>query len=230
MLLFIRQKLLQRLRLGCVALVSATPIGLISSCRATFVLIMGRLCYLFNALWCWFYLRQHVPTDRVIFKMVYWLRSQFCTKVNSPSNSSIHSLDTPLKNSNIEKKLNQWTYTIGYYKVTRADSEVFLLLKLTLLSILLITACPTFAEETTDGTRNKKVTGGWHWYDDPKLKDKKKKIVQPKPVPPPPAQQQKPETITIDTKWLRDNLPKLHDKAQDNPSRANISAYVQCFV
>lgn len=66
-----------------------------------------------------------------------------------------------------------------------------------------------------------KVTKGWHWYEEEKKQPEKKS-----PKKQPRRKDNSPtETIKLDTKWLRENLPKLLDKAQDEPTYDNIAAY-----
>lgn len=74
---------------------------------------------------------------------------------------------------------------------------------------------------------------GWWWKKDPKEKE----ILPPKPEPKPeqkPAspgedtlkdQNQTPVPVPFSSKWLRENLPKLLDKAIDEPTEENLAAY-----
>lgn len=72
---------------------------------------------------------------------------------------------------------------------------------------------------TDNGSTVPNADRGWHWYE---IEPDEEEIVKPKVAPPPPSTS---EQVTINVKWLRDNLPRLLDKAQDNPSRENIAAY-----
>lgn len=61
---------------------------------------------------------------------------------------------------------------------------------------------------------------GWHFYQDPlevepSIKEEKKAITPIK----------QPEKIEINTQWLKENLPKLLNKAMDDPSEENLANY-----
>lgn len=96
------------------------------------------------------------------------------------------------------------------------------LLKSFILLFSFILLLSSVASAAVTGSVIKKPPKGWHWYDDPKLKEpeKKTKVVKKTKIT-----TKKKEMIKLDTKWLRDNLPILLDKAQDEPTQDNIAAY-----
>lgn len=64
--------------------------------------------------------------------------------------------------------------------------------------------------------QNDAATLGWHWYKDPEPGEEQtdeQLPVDPASVPDQPSQ----EMVTIDVKWLRENLPVMLDDAMNNP-------------
>lgn len=73
----------------------------------------------------------------------------------------------------------------------------------------------------SDGAR------GWHFYEDPE-EEKEEELVEEDAQPsmaPQKVQSQQKEEVRLDIQWLRDNIPKLMDEAQNNPTKENISKY-----
>ncbi len=60
---------------------------------------------------------------------------------------------------------------------------------------------------------------GWFWYKDPK-----ESPVQEPPKPKPPARPKASEPLSVE--WLRKQMPVLLDQAIDDPTRANVEAYL----
>ena len=103
---------------------------------------------------------------------------------------------------------------------------------------LLIFACTAFSQEVkpAEPTKNErgyysKEARGWLFYEDPSLKPEKEKE-EIKPITPStPNQPSTPaevgeNEVKLGVEWLRDNLPKMLDAAQDNPTDENIARYV----
>lgn len=94
--------------------------------------------------------------------------------------------------------------------------------RLALLCLLLPLAAFA-ADEDVDKLAHEKPDQGWFWYEKPKD--------PPKPVKPTEKEEKKADTEKkekhpISAAWLRENLPKLRERAIDNPSRENIQAYM----
>jgi len=72
----------------------------------------------------------------------------------------------------------------------------------------------------------KDVQRGWFWYEDPEEEPKPKKP-EPKEIKPVPATapQESSEEVVLNSAWLRENLPKLQEIAQDKPTKENLAAY-----
>jgi conjugal transfer pilus assembly protein TraF len=69
---------------------------------------------------------------------------------------------------------------------------------------------------------------GWHFYEDPKDDEDIEGEDATVHAQPPAATAQQPEQkeeIRLDIQWLRKNIPKLMDAAQNNPTKENISKY-----
>ena len=68
---------------------------------------------------------------------------------------------------------------------------------------------------------------GWHFYEDPKEdEDKEDEDVTINTLPPVSSEQSEmKQEVRLDIQWLRDNIPKLMDAAQNNPTKENISKY-----
>lgn len=75
---------------------------------------------------------------------------------------------------------------------------------------------------------------GWFWYvDPPKEEEVKPEPKKEDPPPPPPVtviQQQKPaepaKPVMFSSAWIREEMPKLMDRAVDNPTPENVAAYL----
>ncbi|MEN8260400.1 MAG: conjugal transfer protein TraF, partial [Pseudomonadota bacterium] len=80
---------------------------------------------------------------------------------------------------------------------------------------------------------------GWFWYDDET--EKQEAVMLPPQIEPPaeetpeeePQEQPKeaeapppPGPVPMSVEWLRENLPRLRDKAIDNPTNTNVAAYM----
>lgn len=61
---------------------------------------------------------------------------------------------------------------------------------------------------------------GWHFYEDT-TEEELPKIENEKPT----ISTKKTEKVEINTQWLKENLPKLLNKAMDNPSEENLANY-----
>jgi conjugal transfer pilus assembly protein TraF len=71
----------------------------------------------------------------------------------------------------------------------------------------------------------KDVQRGWFWYEDPKEKVEPKKLKPQITAPIKSKQPPSDEEIVINSAWLRTNLPKLQEIAQDAPTNENLAAY-----
>jgi len=76
---------------------------------------------------------------------------------------------------------------------------------------------------------------GWFWYDDPRAEEPETKPEPEPPAPPPPAAPEPtPETSPtleeepppLSAAWLRENLPRYHQRAIDAPTPENVAAYL----
>jgi conjugal transfer pilus assembly protein TraF len=107
-------------------------------------------------------------------------------------------------------------------------------MRLLLASCLILASSICLAQQTTESELKKNERGfytkeakGWFFYEDPdpEIAPEKEK---PKPIPQPlagtPSESQQ-EQIKLDVTWLRDNLPKMLDEAQNNPTDENIAKY-----
>lgn len=71
---------------------------------------------------------------------------------------------------------------------------------------------------------------GWFWYEEPPVEEEKKPEEKPEPdqaQPAPEAQEPEPEALppTGSVAWLKVMLPRLKEKAIDEPTETNIKAY-----
>lgn len=66
---------------------------------------------------------------------------------------------------------------------------------------------------------------GYYWYKSEPEEEKPKEIPKPAPAPAP-APPAKPEIKALSVEWLRTNMPKLLDKAVDDPSKENVANYM----
>ncbi len=71
---------------------------------------------------------------------------------------------------------------------------------------------------------------GWFWYEEPPVEEEKKPEEKPEPIQSQPAaenQEPEPEALppTGSVAWLKVMLPKLKEKAIDEPTETNIKAY-----
>ena len=74
---------------------------------------------------------------------------------------------------------------------------------------------------------------GWFWYEEPISDDEPVEDVAPPPEPPPPKEikaEQPPakpaEAKPLSAEWFRKNMEKYRDKAIDEPTPENVSAYM----
>lgn len=74
---------------------------------------------------------------------------------------------------------------------------------------------------------------GWFWYEDPDSEEDMAEIELPAPPPPPapekttePAPAAPPGPKPLSAEWLRKNMEKYRDKAIDDPTHENVSAYM----
>jgi conjugal transfer pilus assembly protein TraF len=69
---------------------------------------------------------------------------------------------------------------------------------------------------------------GYYWYKQEPLPSKPKPVVPPlvAPVPPVAAAPAKEEVRPLSSEWMRANMPKLLDKAVDNPTKENVANYM----
>lgn len=75
-----------------------------------------------------------------------------------------------------------------------------------------------------DGTFFERDAEGWFWYVDPERAKEKEEEELPSPPPPTGGKVEGPPALS--TAWLRDNLPKYLDLAQDFPTPENVAAYL----
>lgn len=73
---------------------------------------------------------------------------------------------------------------------------------------------------------------GWFWYEDPEPEPEEVPIEPEPPAPPAPVEEAKPqEPVELEqvapgsVAWIRDNLPRLRDRAIESPTDENIQAY-----
>ena len=96
-----------------------------------------------------------------------------------------------------------------------------------LLLVLSLVSLSGLAQATNDFIEGKEE--GWFWYEDPIIPE------EPEPVPPeapppvkppakPPAKPPGPSVFSV--QWLKAQLPKLREKAIDNPTRENVQIYM----
>jgi conjugal transfer pilus assembly protein TraF len=74
---------------------------------------------------------------------------------------------------------------------------------------------------------------GWFWYEDPALEEDMAEVEPPVPHPPPPPAPEKPAEPAapsgpkpLSAEWFRKNMEKYRDKAIDEPTHENVSAYM----
>lgn len=73
---------------------------------------------------------------------------------------------------------------------------------------------------------DQKADRGWFWYEkDPEPKPKKKVEDTQQPAPAPTKEADKEEKHPMTVAWLRKIMPVLEERAIDNPTRENLSAY-----
>lgn len=94
----------------------------------------------------------------------------------------------------------------------------------------LVAAAPAVSQETDDTPQGRFIerkAEGWFWYKDPKDAPKPKlKPVPPKAASAQAAKASEPAIEPFSTKWLQVNMPKLMEKAIDDPTRENVQAYL----
>jgi len=109
----------------------------------------------------------------------------------------------------------------------------------TLLVAMFIFGLPftSLAEDAGSESKPKSKDGffgtredGWHWYEDPPIfEETPEKEEEEPPVIASPAPESKSEAeapAPLSTAWIRETLPILRDKAIDDPSSMNVSAYM----
>lgn len=98
-----------------------------------------------------------------------------------------------------------------------------------LACIFLLLSAPVFATDDEEDNKlaHEKPDQGWFWYEQPKAPETKKPVEPPveKSEKKGKVEQDKSEKHPISAAWLRENLPKLHERAIDDPTRENIQAY-----
>ncbi len=75
---------------------------------------------------------------------------------------------------------------------------------------------------------------GWFWYEDPALLEEENLSVSQSPLPPPKPLPSKPQVQStqppaakpLSAEWFRKNMAQYRDKAIDDPSPENVSAYL----
>lgn len=100
------------------------------------------------------------------------------------------------------------------------------------MSLLLCSTSFVSASEPQQKSKNERgffsdMARGWHFYEDPDEEKEEEPVdeaIQPNSHPQNPQAQQA-EEVRLDIQWLRDNIPKLMDAAQNNPTKENISKY-----
>lgn len=106
-------------------------------------------------------------------------------------------------------------------------------MKRSLFLFLVVLSLPLSVLAADDGDEDarlahEKPDQGWFWYEHPKEESQAKKPVE-QPVEKTEKKEKvepdKSEKHPISAAWLRENLPKLHERAIDNPTRENIQAY-----
>lgn len=98
---------------------------------------------------------------------------------------------------------------------------------LALVVVLFMPTSSFAAENESDKLAHEKPDQGWFWYEHPKDEEKEKKEEKPKvKETQKDGEPDKSEKRPISAAWLRENLPKLHERAIDNPTRENIQAYM----
>lgn len=106
----------------------------------------------------------------------------------------------------------------------------------TVLAVIMLTLSITFSAQVSAEPANffDRKAEGWFWYQrdpEPPKPPKPKKKEEPPPVvvvkPPEPQREPEPqEPAPLSAAWLEANLPKYLQAALDDPSQANITAYL----
>ncbi|PLY15316.1 MAG: hypothetical protein C0631_07585 [Sedimenticola sp.] len=100
-----------------------------------------------------------------------------------------------------------------------------------LLAVLLgVTLSGGLAQATNAFIKDKER--GWFWYEDPIIPEEEEEQPIPEIPPPPPAETaekkevepEKPKMFSV--VWLREQLPKLRERAIDDPSKKNVRTYL----
>lgn len=95
------------------------------------------------------------------------------------------------------------------------------------LLVLLLASLSDVVLATNDFIEGKEE--GWFWYEDPIIPEEPLPPVPVPPEAPPPAKppaKQPPGPPVFSVKWLQEQLPKLREKAIDNPTRENVQIYM----
>lgn len=67
---------------------------------------------------------------------------------------------------------------------------------------------------------------GWFWYESPDPEEDMAEIEPPLPPPPPAPPPAPPGPKPLSAEWFRKNMEKYRDKAIDDPTHENVSAYM----
>lgn len=109
------------------------------------------------------------------------------------------------------------------------------LLRIALSAAALLTAAmPALSQEPeadaqaeAPGRFYERKSEGWFWYKDPKDQPPPKKAPPKAPPPAGPAKTPAPAKVEpFSSSWLRENMPKLLERAVDNPTEENVQAYL----
>lgn len=105
-------------------------------------------------------------------------------------------------------------------------NKVYLVLVLSLASSWATADGQTMNESQKTGFFDERADG-WHWYEDPPEEpEPSEEEVEPPPVPASSSQEKTEGPAPLSTAWIRETLPVLRDKAIDDPSTMNVSAYM----
>jgi conjugal transfer pilus assembly protein TraF len=89
-------------------------------------------------------------------------------------------------------------------------------------ALALLISAQAVADDADFG--NHKPDQGWFWYEEPPPEVKKKPEKKVEPTKSTTAEATDKEKKPMSVAWLREMLPKLREKAIDNPSRENLAA------
>ena len=100
-----------------------------------------------------------------------------------------------------------------------------------LLIILLLLLIATNAVCATPRNFYERKSEGWFWHQDPPVPKEPEKKEEPKPVPPPVEDPEVAETTEdpgpapMSAAWIREHMQEYLDRATDDPTPENVSAY-----